>query len=144
MYLKYRQKPEEKLKADFSRRKRKGLNDFENFHAFKNWYDLQEKVCHYCGLKEEESQEIVLTGVLKSNRFPQNGILGRGKSRGMWLEIDRLNPKESYSTKNCVLSCYFCNNDKSDVFDGKAYKEFRNDRVGFLKRLLVKSKNQKE
>ena len=136
MNLNYEMKPEEKLKSDFSRRKQKGLNHYVDFQEFKNWYDSNEKVCYYCGLKEEECQKIVKTGILKSNRFPQDGKLGRGQSRGMWLEIDRLHPKDNYSLSNCVLCCYFCNNDKSDVFHGQDYKEFQNDRVGYLRKLL--------
>ncbi|MFC6999966.1 hypothetical protein [Rufibacter roseus] len=136
MKLTYKPKPEDKLKADFSRRRREELCGFVDFQEFKNWYNSTEKVCHYCGLKEEESQRIVMTGILKSNRFPQNGILGRGQSRGMWLEVDRIIPKDYYSLKNCVLSCYFCNNDKSDVFHGQDYKEFQNNRVGYLRKLI--------
>jgi hypothetical protein len=136
MEFKYRLKSEGKLKADFSRRKQKGLNEFIDFEEFKNWYISKEKICYYCGIKEEECQEIVAFGILKSNRFPQNGILGRGQSRGMWLEIDRLIPKNNYSLDNCVLCCYFCNNDKSDVFQGEEYFKFQKDRVGYLRNLL--------
>ncbi|WP_161889565.1 hypothetical protein [Pontibacter russatus] len=136
MDLEYRPKPEEKLKADFLRRRQKGLCGFLDFQEFKSWYDSREKACHYCGLKEEECQKIVMTGLLKSNRFPQNGVLGRGRSRGMWLEVDRLLPKENYSLANCVLCCYFCNNDKSDIFHGIDYKEFQANRVGYLRKLI--------
>jgi hypothetical protein len=138
MKFDYQPKPIEKLKADFSRRKQKGQNSFIDFADFEKWYNLQRKTCYYCGLKEEESQEIVLTGLLKSKRFPQEGILGRGQSRGVWLEVDRINPKENYSENNCVLCCYFCNNDKSDVFTGKEYQEFAKDRVEYLRNKLNK------
>ncbi len=134
--FKYEPKPKEKLRADYSRRKADGHNAFKDFEEFYNWYNKQEKVCHYCGIKESESQEIVLTGILKSKRFPQKGKLGRGQSRGVWLEIDRLEPNKDYSINNCVLSCYFCNNDKSDVFHGDDYKKFIDDRSGYLRNLL--------
>jgi len=49
-----------------------------------------------------------------------------------------MDPKGPYSKDNCVLSCGFCNNDKSDVFSYDQYIEFREDRVGFLRRLLKK------
>jgi hypothetical protein len=140
MSFEFKPKPIEKLKADFSRRKRKGLSAFVDFEEFQSWYNSQEKVCYYCGLREEESQSLVLSGILKSNRFPQNGVLGQGQSRGMWLEIDRLIPKENYSLHNCVLCCYFCNNDKSDVFHGKEYEFFQNDRVGYLRKILNQNK----
>lgn len=89
MSFKFKPKPTDKLKADFARRKQKGLSAFVDFQEFLNWYNTLEKVCH-CGLKEDESQRLVISGILKSNRFPQNGVLGQGQSRGMWLEIDSL------------------------------------------------------
>ena len=81
-------------------------------------------------------QFLVMTGILKSNRFPKDGVIGRGRSRGVWLEVDRLEAKENYSEKNCVLSCYFCNNDKSDVFNGAQYHEFSTNRTQFLRELI--------
>lgn len=132
----YIEKPKSKLKADFDRRNREGKNSFTNFEEFYSWYVNTEKKCHYCGLKEIESQEIVMRGLLKSNRFPQNGKIKRGQARGVWLEIDRRKPKEKYSLKNVVLCCYFCNNDKSDVFDEAQYKSFSKNRVGFLQGLI--------
>lgn len=131
-------KPIKKLQADFSRRKQNKLNSFKDFDDFLEWYNDQTKECFYCGLKEKESQEIVYKGLLKSNRFPLGGRFARGKSRGMWLEVDRLEPKQKYSRKNCVLCCYFCNNDKSDVFHGEEYRKFMNDRIGYLRSLLNK------
>lgn len=136
MEFTYKDKPIEKLKADFSRRKQKGLNSFLNFEDFEKWYNSQEKACHYCGLTEVDSQKIAMTGILKSSRFPQEGKPGRGQGRGVWLEVDRLSPKENYSSENCVLSCYFCNNDKSDIFHGGEYKKFMNNRLEYLQGLI--------
>lgn len=134
----YESKPIDKLKANFSKRKSAGINSFNNFEDFLDWYNNQEKTCFYCGITEATVQEIVMTGILKSSRFPQNGKIGRGQSRGVWLEVDRLKPKENYSRKNCVLSCYFCNNDKSDVFHGNDYKDFKANRADYLRGLLKK------
>jgi 5-methylcytosine-specific restriction endonuclease McrA len=134
--MNYIPKPIEKLKSNFNQRKNKGLNSFNDFDDFKDWYEKQKLECHYCGLKEEELQKIVMDGLLKSNRFPQSGIIKRGQARGVWLEVDRLDPKENYSEKNCVLCCYFCNNDKSDVFNGDMYKKFMENRVNYLRKLL--------
>jgi hypothetical protein len=136
MYKDYKPKPVDKLKNDYSRRKQDGYSSFKDFEDFLDWYNSKEKICFYCGLKEEESQELVMTGILTSNRFPQNGISGRGQGRGIWLEVDRLKPKENYSRDNCVLCCYFCNNDKSDVFDGTEYKKFMQNRSEYLKSLI--------
>ena len=109
--------------------------DFIDFEDFYKWYNKQKKECHYCSLTEEESQKIVMLGILKSNRFPLNGKITRGRARGVWLEIDRKNPKGKYSQNNCVLSCYFCNNDKSDVFNEAEYKNFIKDRREYLRNL---------
>lgn len=136
MHTNYIPKPLDKLKADYSRRVYNGQSSFKDFQDFLDWYNSKEKKCFYCGLKEEESQEIVMTGKLKSNRFPKDGISGRGQGRGRWLEVDRLEPKENYSRDNCVLCCYFCNNDKSDVFHGIEYKKFIENRLGYLQNLI--------
>jgi len=138
MSFEYIAKTEKQLKNNFTSRVRESLNDFKDFEDFLMWYRAQDKKCHYCGLTEQESQKIVMTGILKSNRFPESGIIKQGRSRGVWLEVDRLLPKEKYSRDNCVLCCYFCNNDKSDVFTSEDYFKFRENRAGFLKKKLEK------
>jgi hypothetical protein len=132
----YRPKDEGQLRSQFSRIIGGGSNGFNDYGDFFDWYRGQNKACHYCGLLEVESQEIVMTGKLTSRRFPQNGVIGQGTSRGVWLEIDRSNPNGLYSRENCVLCCYFCNNDKSDVFHGVMYPQFFQNRVTFLRNLL--------
>ena len=47
MQFTYKPKPEDKLRADFSRRKQKGLSDFVDFEEFKNRYHSKEKKCHF-------------------------------------------------------------------------------------------------
>lgn len=132
----YIQKPIEKLRKDYSRRTANGINEFKDFDSFYIWYNSQSKQCHYCELKEEECQQIVTQSILTSARFPVNGKLERGRSRGMWLEVDRVEPNGKYNELNCVLCCYFCNNDKSDVFSASQYLQFRNNRTEYLKGLL--------
>jgi hypothetical protein len=127
-----------KLKQDYNRRSRSNLNGFGSFDDFLRWYSELNKVCYYCGLSEENSRFIVLNGLLKSKRFPENGILKRGKARGYYLEVDRKNPENNYSSDNCVLACYFCNNDKSDVFNSKEYIDFYQDRKNYLEELVKK------
>lgn len=131
-------KTENQLKANFYKRNVNGLNGFEDFNDFLEWYNSTEKKCCYCGISENIVQEIVTKGLLTSKRFPQNGKTGRGKARGMWLEVDKFNPKGLYSRNNCVLACYFCNNDKSDVFGGQEYLDFHQNRESYLKNLLNK------
>jgi len=140
MNFEYVPKNEKQLKSNYNSRLKNDADGFSSFENFKNWYDNEPKECFYCGLTEIESQQIVMTGLLTSNRFPTNGKVGQGRSRGMWLEVDRKNPKGKYSTSNSVLCCYFCNNDKSDVFNGEQYKGFFQNRLAFLKDLLSKQK----
>jgi hypothetical protein len=133
---KHTPKTDKQLSNWFNEKVRQGKSNFLNFDEFKMWYDKTEKVCHYCGLTEQECQKIARTK-LKSHRFPKDGKHGRGTSRGMWLEIDRYQPDGKYEISNIVLCCYFCNNDKSDIFNGDQYKVFMKDRISFLRHLLT-------
>lgn len=136
----YQPKTIPQLRNSYNSKVRDGVNGFNNFEDFLDWYHGQEFICHYCGLTEEEMQEISMTGILTSKRFPQNGIVGQGTSRAVWLEVDRIAPNGLYSRNNCVLCCYFCNNDKSDVFSGDIYANFFQNRVEFLRQLLNDSR----
>ena len=129
MEFNYREKSDAQLKANFYKRNSNNQNGFIDYNDFSSWYASKEKVCYYCYISEIEVQEIVVSGKLTSKRFPQNGINGQGTSRGMWLEVDRVNPNGLYSRDNSVLCCYFCNNDKSDVFSGKEYIDFFQNRI---------------
>lgn len=137
----YRPKHLNQLHSWYSQKTSKGQMGFLSFEQFEKWYSERDKECFYCGIKEEDCQFIAMTGLLKSKRFPKNGIPGQGTSRCVWLEIDRKNPNEKYSIENCELCCYFCNNDKSDVFDDNQYKEFMQNRAGFLRRLINTHRN---
>lgn len=129
----YAPKTEAQIRSMWKTKPNMGFGSFEDFSS---WYRESLKSCHYCGLTEAESQEIVHLGLLTSKRFPIKGKTRRGVFRGYWLEIDRKDSCEPYSRENCVLSCTFCNNDKSDVFNDSQYMEFMKDRIGFLRRLL--------
>lgn len=115
-----------------------GISGFESEANFLQWYseNVADGKCAYCGLSERDSQRIVHEGHLTSLRFPIYGSVTKGVNRGYWLEIDRKNPAGLYSIDNCNPSCYFCNNDKSDVFTDEQYQEFKENRAGFLRGLL--------
>lgn len=115
----------------------KNWNDKLNFKAWyvKQYYEQNGK-CHYCGLSSEEVRKYYG----RPNGFREGNGNGNG-TRGWTLEVDRKNPKGYYSVGNCVLTCYPCNNAKSDVF---TYEEFiiigavigalkRKDKLGKLK-----------
>ena len=136
MPWRYQKKTDKQLKEWFNRKVRENCSGFNDFADFRDWYDNQLKVCFYCSLTEEESQKIVHSGLLTSIRFPLNGFMARGVNRGYWLEIDKKDPTGIYSSENCELACYFCNNDKSDVFDHTQYREFVGNRPEYIRTLL--------
>lgn len=129
----YREKSQEQLKSWFYS-KPKDKRSFTNFQVFYKWYIefVKDKKCHYCNISERDIQRLVHTGKIKSKRFPLGGKLTRGVNRGYWLEIDRKNPKGKYSKENCVPCCYFCNNDKSDIFNEIQYITFFQNRYVYL------------
>lgn len=131
----YKERDIKQLRKWFSSKK-KDQNDFRDFDEFYRWYQKQKKKCVYCDLAEEQSYYIVRNGLLKSKRFSNNGEIIRGRARGLWLEVDRLDPEKKYSETNCGLCCYFCNNDKSDIFDDREYRLFRKNREEYLVDLI--------
>jgi hypothetical protein len=126
----------QQLRNWFNGKRRQEKMGFSTFESFEKWYGNQPKHCHYCQIEETIVQEIVMLGLLTSARFPKMGLKARGRNRGKWLEVDRKKPLGKYSAANCVLACYFCNNDKSDVFNETQYQEFKENRAGFLRGLL--------
>lgn len=61
--------------------------------------------CDYCGISTKEIEFLRVNNKI----FSKSG-------RGFTLEIDRLQPNLEYSEKNCCMSCYWCNNAKTDEF----------------------------
>ncbi len=83
--------------------------------VFQNWYDSKNGCCEYCGLKSEES-------LILFYKYP---VSTRGGRRGKRLELDRINPAiKNYGEdiNNLALSCYWCNNAKTNYF---TYEEFK-------------------
>ncbi len=83
-----------------------------NFWDFYNWYLTAEKKCHYCGITEEDLNEL-----------HKIGINNKRITRGRTLEIDRKIADEKYSKiENLTYSCYWCNNAKTDTFSEEEFK----------------------
>lgn len=108
---------------------KKGLEgfSFDSFNRFYRWYRIQyqrqEGKCYYCKTDER------VISYLFQNKFQNR----KRKTRGKHLEIERRDAATNlYNEENCVLACYFCNNDKSDIFGEKEYLEYLQDRKGFL------------
>lgn len=83
-----------------------------NFWDFYNWYMNAEQCCHYCGVTQEELNEL-----------HNCGIINKRPTRGKTLEIDRKVPNEPYNKiSNLTYSCYWCNNAKTDTFTEEEFK----------------------
>lgn len=74
---------------------------------------LKKNECSYCGITIEAIEELGKKGKLNNKR---------SDTRGYSLEIDRKLPNLEYSSENCCMSCYWCNNAKTDEFSPKEFK----------------------
>lgn len=90
--------------------------------------------CFYCETSIFDIIKLIDAGLLKTR-----AVRGEGR-RGPVLEIDKND--DTYIPENCVLSCYYCNNDKSYTSSKEDYKEyFGSNRHKYLKTLLDKLQN---
>jgi len=100
---------------------------FASFPSFYDWWMKQGKVCFYCETEEYKIRELVEAG---RNRNPNGIYSSQMMNRGRYLELERFNSVEGhneYSEGNCLLACYFCNNDKSNVISGDDYTKYFKD-----------------
>ena len=75
---------------------------------FIEWYDKQNKKCHYCGIDQAKI-------TLNQDMMPNINIHR--------LTLDRLNPKKGYEKGNVVLCCSRCNLIKNNFFSEKEMLE---------------------
>ncbi len=88
-------------------------NYFESFvkqYPYERFTEDKDGPCYYCGISLEEIFELA-----------EGQNLNNKRERGFSIEIDRRRPNLEYTTENCVPSCYWCNNAKSDEFDDVDY-----------------------
>lgn len=76
---------------------------FFNFYGNNNAL----RSCQYCKITEPQ------IALLFSNN---NIFTKRIYSRGMSMEVDKQNPAVGYQLGNLIMSCYWCNNAKTDEF----------------------------
>ncbi|GGD50046.1 hypothetical protein GCM10012288_25090 [Malaciobacter pacificus] len=109
---------------------------FETKEKFINWYNKEKRICCYCGVEEKD---------LKEYFNKDNEQYKDARQRGQVLEIERIvtAPKEKnvYSPENCSLSCYICNNAKSDFISPKDFKPIAYGINKFWKNYLNKDVN---
>ncbi|MCT7633015.1 hypothetical protein [Aliarcobacter butzleri] len=84
-------------------------------YEFEKWYgdDSKDRQCEYCLIKESEIKDLISKGKIYTKRLT---------TRGRTMEVDRKDPKGHYEINNLIMSCYWCNNAKTDEF---SYEEFR-------------------
>jgi hypothetical protein len=124
---------DKRIKQLYSHKKSLGLISERQWKKedFVAWYKKKEnKGCAYCGLTKEE-----LNIIAKKNLLPSSRSLKRGKS----FEVDRINPKGGYVKKNCCLSCYWCNNAKSDVFTFDEFKPIGEAMAKVIRKKRIKN-----
>lgn len=92
-------------------------NEFEKFE--------KEECCGYCK-----------TSIHSLRAMMESKQIFKKNERGYNLELDRKKPNMEYSTSNCIMACYWCNNAKTDEFDdiefesiGKAIGEVFKNRM---------------
>lgn len=83
------------------------ITDLFPFSDFEKIYnqDPEKRICHYCHINDKEIELLDTKRHIKTKR-----------PRGYMMEIDRIKANHEYSKDNVVLSCYWCNNAKSDEF----------------------------
>jgi hypothetical protein len=113
-------KEQEKRLQSYYNSNRIKLEGFEKKERFIEWYlhelYINENKCHYC-----KTSILNIRDLINKNIVAGRSVKGGGM-RGHNLEIDRMNAGNEYSESNCVLSCYYCNNDKSNTFNYDIYK----------------------
>ena len=118
-------------------KKKKDKFKFCDFTEFYDWYVIQynkqDGKCYYCDSDEKEIEFL----------FSKKYFISKRWKRGFHLEVERKDTIDNEYTKdNCVLACYFCNNDKSDILNEKDYFEYLENRKGFIHSKYISKKNK--
>ena len=115
---KYLDEEKTRIEKYYTQNKKK-LSRFEHKHYFTEWYlnelRLNQLKCHYCQTSILEIRNLLNRGIISGR-----SVRG-GSKRGHNFELDRKDPNGDYSIDNCVQSCYYCNNDKSNTFSYEIY-----------------------
>lgn len=115
-----------RVKANFNRSKHGATaSGFQSAAELTVWYldqfIKQDGKCCYCETPISLLRKLIDANLLRTRTV---GRTGKGR-RGYRLEIERLDTEENiYKPENCMLSCYYCNNDKSYIFPMDDYKKF--------------------
>lgn len=95
---------------------------FENYEVLLNWFKEQKNLCGYCGVSQDELNEIV---VIRNSNLTLNQ---KKKRKNGTLEIEQKTPINSNNGKaysdlnNLILACPLCNNAKSNLIDEESWR----------------------
>jgi 5-methylcytosine-specific restriction endonuclease McrA len=96
--------------------------EHKHFHSilpkneFLNYFGPNEnllRTCEYCSIREKDIERLVSYNLIFSKRI---------YTRGMTMEVDKRDPRKEYHKDNLIMSCYWCNNAKTDEFTEKEFK----------------------
>lgn len=133
---------QEYIKQEFARAKKNLYKSerktFGSADKLATWFveklKRQNFSCFYCETSIFDINKLIDAELLKTR-----AVRGEGR-RGPVLEIDKND--DTYIPENCVLSCYYCNNDKSYTSSKEDYKVyFGKNRHQYFKTLLDKLNN---
>lgn len=86
------------------------------FSVFSSWYGMNDKysrACEYCKVTEEKINTLIKNKLIYTKR---------NYARGRSMEVDKRDPAKPYVLSNLVMSCYWCNNAKTDEFTEEEFK----------------------
>ncbi len=120
-----------RVAKNYKKTKHQGFTDKNDLA---NWFVVElirnNCTCYYCETAIHDIVKLIESGKLKERK------IGFG-FRGRVLEIDKND--EYYTRDHCVLSCYYCNNDKSYTTSKEDYKKFFGENRKKYFELLLKS-----
>lgn len=131
------EKEKQRVKKLFAKKHQPG---FKNSNDLADWFaerlQKQKYKCEYCETSIFDMRKLIESKMLKTRKV-------RYGERGPVLEIDKGNNEEGYTKDNCVLACYYCNNDKSYIFGYDDYKKYfgENRKIYFNNLLKNDGKN---
>ncbi|MCO5241414.1 MAG: hypothetical protein M9904_15295 [Chitinophagaceae bacterium] len=122
----------ERVKKNLYKAERKAFGSADKLAVwFVEQLESQKFACFYCETSIFDINQLIDAGLLKTR-----AVKGKGR-RGPVLEIDKND--DTYVPENCVLSCYYCNNDKSYISSKEDYKGyFGKNRQQYFRTLLDK------
>ncbi len=112
---KYRKNVSEKYLTFYNDLKESYIRIFKELFSEDDFEKMiKEKECQYCGISVDNIKDLGSQGKLFNKR---------SETRGYTLEIDRKEANKEYTKENCCMSCYWCNNAKTDEFSVYEFKE---------------------